>query len=140
MTDLSTTRPRTVEAAPLPVQPAEAGPLGPLAVSLSGGGYRAAAFHLGTLRLLHRTGLLKDVVGLSTVSGGTIVGMAWTVSLVDGVAFDEFDAGFSSFLQRTNVIGLALDDLTSRRSEHQGEMPSLIRSAADVYADPALFG
>jgi predicted acylesterase/phospholipase RssA len=129
-----------VEAAPSPVQPPEAGPLGPLAISFSGGGYRAAAFHLGTLRLLHRAGLLKDVVGLSTVSGGTIVGMAWTVSLVDGVPFDEFDTSFSSFLQRTNVIGLALDDLTSRRSEHRDEMPSLIRSAADVYADPALFG
>jgi predicted acylesterase/phospholipase RssA len=139
MTELSITS-STVEAAPSAAQHAEEGPLGRLAISLSGGGYRAAAFHLGTLRLLHRAGLLKDVVGLSTVSGGSIVGMAWTVSLLDGVPFDDFDASFSDFVQRTNVIGLALDDLTSRRAEHQGEMPSLIRSAADVYADPALFG
>lgn len=140
MTGLSTTRPSAVRPAPSTAQHPEAGPLGPLAISFSGGGYRAAAFHLGTLRLLHRAGLLKDVVGLSTVSGGSIVGMAWTLSLLDGVPFDEFDASFSGFVQRTNVIGLALDDLTSRRAEHQGEMPSLIRSAADVYADPALFG
>lgn len=140
MTDLPATRPGAVEPAPSAVPHSEPGPLGPLAISLSGGGYRAAAFHLGALRLLHRAGLLRDVVGLSTVSGGSIVGMAWTVSLVDGVPFDEFDRCFSDFLQRTNVIGLALDDLTSRRSAHQGEMPSLIRSAADVYADPALFG
>jgi predicted acylesterase/phospholipase RssA len=140
MTDLPATRPSAVKPAPSAARRSEPGPLGPLAISLSGGGYRAAAFHLGTLRLLHRAGLLKDVVGLSTVSGGSIVGMAWAVSLLDGVPFQDFDASFSDFLQRTNVIGLALDDLTSRRSEHQGEMPSLIRSAADVYADPALFG
>ncbi|HEY7768126.1 patatin-like phospholipase family protein [Longimicrobium sp.] len=140
MTDLSTTRPSAVEPAPSAAQHPEPGSLGPLALSLSGGGYRAAAFHLGALRLLDRAGLLKDVVGLSTVSGGSIVGMAWTVSLLDGVPFRDFDASFSAFLQRTNVIGLALDDLTSRRAEHQGEMPSLIRSAANVYADSALFG
>src|SRR5437764_2102879 len=50
------------------------GPLGNLAVSFSGGGYRAAGFHLGVLRLLERVGLLPSVAALSTVSGGTIVG------------------------------------------------------------------
>lgn len=121
-------------------QHSSAGPLGPLAVSLSGGGYRAAAFHLGTLRLLHNAGLLRDVVGLSTVSGGSIVGMAWVVSLMDGVPFKDFEARFSAFVQGTNVIGEAMDILVSRRSGHSGEVPSLIRSAADVYARPELFG
>lgn len=133
----------------LPAQPAPpassapegtSGPLGPLAISLSGGGYRAAAFHLGTFRLLHDVGLLDDVVGLSTVSGGSIVGMAWTLSLVDGVSFADFETQFSGFIQRTNVIRQAMDGLVGRRSRHQGELPSLIRSAADVYADPGLFG
>ncbi len=32
----------------------------PIAISLSGGGYRAAAFHLGTLAYLHRLNLLKN--------------------------------------------------------------------------------
>jgi len=84
------------------------GPLGPLAISLSGGGYRAAAFHLGTLRLLHRAGLLEDVVGLSTVSGGTLVGMSWVVSLMDGESFPDFHTRFGSWMQRTNVIAEAL--------------------------------
>ncbi|MEO8498164.1 MAG: hypothetical protein ABI614_24120, partial [Planctomycetota bacterium] len=43
------------------------GPLGPIALALSGGGYRAAAFHLGTLRTLHEAGLLQSVDVLSTV-------------------------------------------------------------------------
>src|SRR5207247_438457 len=49
-------------------------PFGDIALSLSGGGYRAAAFHLGTLDLLHRLQLLRDVTMLSTVSGGTFTG------------------------------------------------------------------
>jgi len=40
---------------------------------LSGGGYRAALFHLGALRRLNELGVLGDVESLSTVSGGSIV-------------------------------------------------------------------
>lgn len=36
-------------------------PLSRIALSLSGGGYGAAAFHLGTLDLLERVGLLRIV-------------------------------------------------------------------------------
>jgi predicted acylesterase/phospholipase RssA len=115
-------------------------PLGDIALSLSGGGYRAAAFHLGTLRMLHDAGLLGDVVGLSTVSGGTIAGVAWTVSLVDGRPFDAFEADFERWLAETNVIGEALDTLSEARPRHRHHWPSLIRSAADVYARPELLG
>jgi predicted acylesterase/phospholipase RssA len=114
------------------------GPLGPLAISLSGGGYRAAAFHLGMLRLLDRAGLLDDVVGLSTVSGGTLVGMSWAVSLLDGETFPDFHRRFSDWMQRTNVIADALASLTERRSETRGAWPSLIRGAAGVYDRPDL--
>jgi predicted acylesterase/phospholipase RssA len=116
------------------------GPLGPLAVSLSGGGYRAAAFHLGTLRFLNHVDLLDDVVGLSTVSGGTICGMAWVVSQLDGKPFTEFYTEFSSYLRQTNVIQQALDGLTGDRDHGSAAWASLIRSAADVYARPDLFG
>lgn len=126
----------------IPSEPAAAEPrdLGPLAVSMSGGGYRAAAFHLGTLRFLHRVDLLKDVVGLSTVSGGTICGMAWVVSAIDGKSFGEFHAEFSAYLRRTNVIQQALQGLTGDRDHGSQAWASLIRSAADVYARPDLFG
>jgi predicted acylesterase/phospholipase RssA len=121
---------------PSPTEP----PLGPLAVSLSGGGYRAAAFHLGTLRFLNRADLLRDVVGLSTVSGGTICGMAWVVSALDGKPFTEFYTEFSSYLRQTNVIQQALEGLTGDRDHGSSEWASLIRSASDVYARPELFG
>lgn len=123
-----------------PAQPSTERPLGPLAVSLSGGGYRAAAFHLGTLRFLNHVDLLEDVVGLSTVSGGTICGMAWVVSALDGKPFTEFYTGFSSYLLQTNVIQQALNGLTGDRDHGSTAWASLIRSAADVYARPELFG
>jgi predicted acylesterase/phospholipase RssA len=113
-------------------------PLGNLALSLSGGGYRAAAFHLGAMRLMDRVGLLPSVVGLSTVSGGTICGMAWVVSLIEGKKFDDFYESFSRYLIDNNVIGEALEGLRDER--RSGEWASLIRAAADVYARDDLFG
>jgi hypothetical protein len=115
-------------------------PLGNLAVSLSGGGYRAAAFHLGTLRLMDRVGLLPCVVGLSTVSGGTICGMAWVVSLIEGKTFGEFYDGFSKYLIGNNVIAEAMQGLTGGRDHTSHKWASLIGAAADVYARPNLFG
>lgn len=53
-----------------------------LALALSGGGYRAAAFHLGALIRLNEAGLLKRVDQVSSVSGGSIVagtlGLHWS--------------------------------------------------------------
>src|SRR5262245_44643696 len=49
----------------------------PFGLALSGGGFRAAAFHLGVLRRLRELGLLHQVDLLSTVSGGSITGAYW---------------------------------------------------------------
>lgn len=50
-------------------------------VSLSGGGFRATLFHLGVVRLLYETGLLRHVQFISGVSGGGILaahlGLNW---------------------------------------------------------------
>ena len=46
------------------------------ALCLSGGGFRAALFHLGGLLRMHQTGHLADVGLFSSVSGGSIVS-AW---------------------------------------------------------------
>jgi predicted acylesterase/phospholipase RssA len=129
-----------ISADPAPQPVSEPGPLGPLAVSMSGGGYRAAAFHLGTLRFLNQVELLRDVVGLSTVSGGTICGMAWVASALEGKPFTEFYTEFSSYLRQVNVIEQAMEGLTGDRDHGSTAWASLIRSAADVYARPELFG
>lgn len=58
-------------------------------LALSGGDYRAAAFHLGTLEKLHEMGILGKIDIISTVSGGSIVGAYYCYCLAKG-SFDEF--------------------------------------------------
>jgi NTE family protein len=61
-----------------------------LGLSLSGGGYRAAAFHLGTLRKLHEMGILQRVDVLSTISGGSITGAYYCLQKQDFEAFEKY--------------------------------------------------
>ncbi|HET6230268.1 MAG TPA: patatin-like phospholipase family protein [Longimicrobiaceae bacterium] len=135
--DDATSAPGTAQPPP---EPTPARPLGDIALSLSGGGYRAAGFHLGVLGFLHGVGLLPSVAALSTVSGGSIVGAAWVVSVLDGKAFGEFSEGFRAFLLRTNVIREALRHVAGHRRHGELEWPSLIRSAARIYAAPDFLG
>jgi len=44
-----------------------------IGLALSGGGHRAAVFHLGVLSFLAENGLLENIKYLSTVSGGSVV-------------------------------------------------------------------
>jgi predicted acylesterase/phospholipase RssA len=48
-----------------------------IALTLSGGGTRAMGFHLGSMSYLDRVGLLEKVRIMSTVSGGTAIGMGY---------------------------------------------------------------
>ncbi len=113
--------------------------LGRIALSLSGGGYRAASFHLGTLEMLDELGLLKDVKILSTVSGGSIAGAAYVSSTADGLSFKDFRDNFHTFLKDTNVIQRSMEALRNTVvSNGTSVMPSLIRSAALVYNAPDL--
>lgn len=48
-------------------------------LALSGGGFRAAAFHLGVLKRLEELGLLGRIEALSTVSGGSITGALYAL-------------------------------------------------------------
>ncbi|WP_035564428.1 patatin-like phospholipase family protein [Hymenobacter sp. IS2118] len=72
-----------------------------IGLALSGGGYRAAAFHLGTLRKLHELGRLAEVDVLSTISGGSITGAAYC--LYEG-PFESFYDRMQAALGRCNVI------------------------------------
>jgi NTE family protein len=60
-----------------------------LALCLSGGGYRAMLFHLGTLWRLNEAGLLSKLDRISSVSGGSItagmLGLQWGILNFDPV-------------------------------------------------------
>ena len=56
-----------------------------IALSMSGGGYRAAAFHLGTMMYLSKIDLLSKVEIISTVSGGTFTGVMYALKLKEAI-------------------------------------------------------
>lgn len=66
-----------------------------LAVCLSGGGYRAMMFHVGSLWRLHELGILETATRISSVSGGSItagvLALAWQ-RLSEGESFAELVA------------------------------------------------
>lgn len=78
-------------------------------LALSGGGYRAAAFHLGTLKKLYEYGLLSKVSVMSTISGGAITGAAWYLYEGD---YDAFHKEMSTTLKTNSVIRSILISFT----------------------------
>ncbi|HSN68149.1 MAG TPA: patatin-like phospholipase family protein [Thermoanaerobaculia bacterium] len=64
------------------------GPQAGAALCLSGGGYRAMLFHLGTVWYLHQAGWLTRLARISSVSGGSILAgylaMKWTTLFPNG--------------------------------------------------------
>jgi predicted acylesterase/phospholipase RssA len=75
-----------------------------IALSLSGGGTRAVGYHLGTLDYLHRCGLLEQVGILSTVSGGTLVGASYVLSVEENISFQDLFFDFFEFFPKINMV------------------------------------
>ncbi|HEY5536455.1 MAG TPA: patatin-like phospholipase family protein [Ignavibacteria bacterium] len=67
-----------------------------IGVAFSGGGFRAAAFHLGTLKKLKELGVLDKVHVLSTISGGSLAGAFYMLHKNN---FDEFTRLLENALQ-----------------------------------------
>ena len=71
-----------------------------LGLALSGGGYRAAAFHLGVFRKLNQLNILEKIDVISCISGGSIAG-AYYVMNKDN--FEEFEKSFTANLQKSCI-------------------------------------
>jgi predicted acylesterase/phospholipase RssA len=109
-----------------------------IGLALSGGGYRAAGFHLGLLSYLDRVDLLKQVKMISTVSGGTFTGAKYTLSLVAGKSFQQFYNEYYDFLKNTKLVEKALEKLSRKQFTTPSERIDLITAVAQVYADTFL--
>jgi predicted acylesterase/phospholipase RssA len=75
-----------------------------LGLALSGGGHRAAFFHIGVLARLAELGLLRPIHVISTVSGGSIVGAHYYLhvkNLLESKADGEISDGDYIELVRT---------------------------------------
>lgn len=109
-----------------------------IALSFSGGGFRASAFALGTLSYLHRlrvddARLLDYAIVLSTVSGGTVTGARYALSLARGETFEVFYKAVYDFMTSTDLVAFSLDNLSNEDRWSGKRIASLINSFADVY-------
>ena len=92
---MTVTAPETRLAPALVSEPTEAARQG-TALCLSGGGYRAMLFHLGSLRYLNERGWLSKIDRISSVSGGSItaatLGLHWkNLTFANGIATNFTD-------------------------------------------------
>ena len=113
-----------------------------IAISLSGGGYRAATYHLGTLSYLNhlRTSdgktLLEHVSAVSTISGGTLTGLWFILGKTRGWNNRETLGRLYKLLMTGDVIGRAsLEFLCGNSNNH-----SLIREMVRIYDEDIFNG
>lgn len=110
-----------------------------VAISLSGGGFRASAYHLGTLSYLNclkigDTNLLEQVKVLSTNSGGTITGLIYAQHMATGKTFDDFYQKIFSILHEDQLFDKAFSNIrktgtwSSKTKRH-----NLINAFAEYY-------
>lgn len=69
---------------------------GRVGLAISGGGFRATAFGLGSLRALNDRGLLPNLEVVSGISGGSLLAAMWAYG---PESFDEFDASVVALLE-----------------------------------------
>lgn len=116
-----------------------------LGLALSGGGFRAAFFHIGVLARMAELGLLRQVRVISTVSGGSIVGALYYLhvrallqAVPDAKVTDDHYLRLVEHLERTflaavetNIRGRTFVDLRNNfrmarrdysRSDRLGEL------------------
>jgi NTE family protein len=67
-----------------------------IGLALSGGGYRAAAYHIGTLKALNRLDILGNIDVISSVSGGSITAVYYALHKE---YFEEFEKTIIAKLQ-----------------------------------------
>ncbi|HWY11927.1 MAG TPA: patatin-like phospholipase family protein [Bacteroidia bacterium] len=109
-----------------------------IAISLSGGGFRATAFHLGILTYLsakqfNGINLLERTRILSTVSAGTFTGVKYVTTLKKGGTISDFYKSMYTFMNDFDLVTEALrylaDDANWKDKKHR----SLINAFAYIF-------
>ena len=86
-----------------------------IGLALSGGGFRAAAFHLGVMRKLHALQLLDKVDVLSCVSGGSIAGGHLALNWGGATALDDLNNYLATrSIAVSSFLGGALNPFETR--------------------------
>ena len=104
-----------------------------IGITLSGGGYKASAFHLGTISYLHNLGVETNVKAMSTVSGGTVTGIAYILSLIEKKEFKSFFLDLYNFLKDVNMLEDTLEYLAFGKIEIPSNRKDMIVAASRVF-------
>jgi predicted acylesterase/phospholipase RssA len=79
--------------------------IGKIGLALSGGGFRASLFHIGVLKRLSELDMLRHIEVISTVSGGSILGMYYYLELKKLLEKNENDTlGQQDYIEMVNRI------------------------------------
>lgn len=123
-------------------------PFQSVGVSLSGGGFRAAAYGLGMLSVLEKiaidkagrkNSLLDNVSFISSASGGTITLLTYLASMRKGLGFDDFFRHLNDKLKGEALLKDALQTLSEDRYwEGEAKARNPINSFARVYHNSLL--
>lgn len=114
-------------------------PFGKIALSCSGGGYRAASFHLGSMSYLNHSkyddeSLLEHVKLLSTVSGGSITGVVYALMKQQGKSFDEIYQFLLEKLMTIDLLQTGIEKLNPNAIwPNPFKSKNLINAFADQY-------
>lgn len=124
-------------------------PFNTIGLCFSGGGYRATFFALGVVSYLEHIQykgkpLLESVSALSTVSGGTLLGVAYARAVQESDY--QFQAFFKQFYQtftpeNDRLLQRAVENLTNDAiwEKHPHKKRSLINAFALTYAEMDVF-
>ena len=74
-----------------------------IGLALSGGGYRATAYHIGTLKKLNELGILDKIDVLSCISGGSILGAFYGLHKEN---FDEFEKKAKVAVKKNVILAI----------------------------------
>jgi hypothetical protein len=110
-------------------------PLEHMALSFSGGGFRAAAFGLGCLSYLNRCDQLPEVSFMASASGGTLASLTYAYWLYKGKSFDEYYLHMKGFLNGEDALKAVFDTLQddSAWKDTPEKGRNLINAFAKVY-------
>lgn len=107
-----------------------------IALTLSGGGYRASIFHIGVLSYLYHlrlddgSRLLDHITVMSTVSGGTITGMLYLLSLAEDDNVPKHLADMYDKIVANNLANYLLQNVAKKKNDSK---LSIIKELGNVY-------
>lgn len=121
-------------------------PLQRIALCMSGGGYRAATFQLGMMSYLHSVKfnngtLLEKIKAISTVSGGTIIGVYYAAMVQEGRPFEEIYTNFTEWITKTDLVKAGLEKISPNGTwTYPYKRKNIINAFAELYDQTLLDG